>query len=282
MMRDKLELEIDGEYAVLGEEVTIEKIICLLDKENIIRAVAFFPVVTSPFMQKPFIEIARRTVQLHTGRIIPFIMPVPFPAPTTQPDTLKRIFDENKDIFKGYGEIPFYWDEFADLSPDSPMFLLSYDILEERDLAVMIHPAEGQEPALETAFAHNPNVPFILHSEEIEDSLGNLLQEYQNAYYTLDTNMLPAFYEAESKEEFMEAMRENFHVLLDDAVTTWKPRVEAHPEQFMWGTDRFSPWHFDEEVGRVLEEFSRAFIGRLSPEVQELYAYKNAELLFKE
>jgi len=105
MMRDKLELEIDGEYAVLGEEVTIEKIICLLDKENIIRAVAFFPVVTFPFMQKPFIEIARRTVQLHTGRIIPFIMPVPFLTPTTQPDTLKRIFDENKGIFKGYGEI---------------------------------------------------------------------------------------------------------------------------------------------------------------------------------
>lgn len=273
---DKLGVE---DYASLGEEVTIEKIICLMDRENITRSVAFFPLVDFPFVRWPFVEIARRTVQLHQDRIIPFILSVPFTDPATQPETLEKIFDQNNNVFQGYGEIPFYWDEYLGLSPDSPIFLTSYDILEERGLAAMIHPARGQERALRKVFARNLKVTFILHSEEIEDSLDSILEEYPNVYYTLDVSTLIP--QSASKAEFMTLMKENFHLLLDDAVSTWKPRIEAHPEKFIWGTDRFTPWNFDEEVGRVYEEFSRAFIGRLDPRVQEQYAYKNADRLFE-
>jgi hypothetical protein len=45
----------------------------------------------------------------------------------------------------------------------------------------------------------------------------------------------------------------------------------------MWGTDRAADWHHNEEISILIEEFTRAFTGRLSPEVQEKYAYKNAE-----
>ena len=61
----------------------------------------------------------------------------------------------------------------------------------------------------------------------------------------------------------------------------WKNRIEQHPDQFMWGTDRAADWHFDEEISILVEEFARAFTGRLSPEVQEKFAYKNAERLIE-
>lgn len=40
-------------------------------------------------------------------------------------------------------------------------------------------------------------------------------------------------------------------------------------------------WHFDPEVGGILEEFSRSFIGRLDASVQENFAYKNAERMLQ-
>ena len=59
----------------------------------------------------------------------------------------------------------------------------------------------------------------------------------------------------------------------------WKKMIENNPDQVMWGMDRSYTWHFDDEVHGLLVEYSRAFIGGLDPEVQEKYAYKNAEQL---
>ena len=55
--------------------------------------------------------------------------------------------------------------------------------------------------------------------------------------------------------------------------------ISKHPNRFLWGTDRWFGWTFDEEVGAVLEEFGRSFIGQLAPSAQENFAYKNAEEL---
>ena len=49
----------------------------------------------------------------------------------------------------------------------------------------------------------------------------------------------------------------------------------------MWGTDRGHLWTYDEDVSVLLEEFGRALIARLDPEVQEKFAYKNAENLLQ-
>ena len=49
----------------------------------------------------------------------------------------------------------------------------------------------------------------------------------------------------------------------------------------MWGTDRLEGWHFDKEVGGLVEEFSRAFIGELDSSVQEKFAYKNAQRMLE-
>ena len=82
-----------------------------------------------------------------------------------------------------------------------------------------------------------------------------------------------------TKEEFLDYMKNNFDAALADEVQIWKTRIEKHPDKILWGTDRWYTQHFDAEVGAMVEEFGRSFIGQLDPSVQEKYAYKNAERL---
>ena len=83
----------------------------------------------------------------------------------------------------------------------------------------------------------------------------------------------------ENKATFLAAVND-FEPLLAKDLSTWKDLIEAHPDQFVWGTDRGDAvWTFDREVGQRLVAYARAFIGRLDPDVQERFAYKNAERL---
>jgi hypothetical protein len=277
-----IQANIPQDYASLGKRLTIADIVCLMDRENIISTVAFFPYMDFPFVRKPFVDIAKRTSEVHKDRIIPFLAPISFINVVPAPDTLKKTFDKHEEAYLGYGEVTFYKDAYRGLglSPDDPQFLEVYDILGERDLMVMIHPDHNQIQALENAFTNNPDVTFILHGMDLDSSLYRILRIYPNVYYSVDSPSLETFFVANSKEDFLKSMKKNFHVYLERAVFEAKPLIEANPTKVMWGTDRLRSWHFDEEVGRVLEEYSRAFIGRLSPGVQEMYAHKNAERLF--
>ena len=76
-------------------------------------------------------------------------------------------------------------------------------------------------------------------------------------------------------------IRNNFDLLLKEKLGDWKNIIEAHPDQFTWGSDRWYTWHYDPEVGGLVEEFGRTFIGQLDPSVQEKFAYKNAERLLE-
>ncbi|MDZ4285336.1 MAG: hypothetical protein U1A23_00230, partial [Candidatus Sungbacteria bacterium] len=85
-----------------------------------------------------------------------------------------------------------------------------------------------------------------------------------------------------SENDYVSKLTQNFSAILDGAVNDWKTKIEKHPDRFTWGTDRGGEsWHYGEEVSRLFEELSRAFIGRLDPSVQERYAYKNAESLLQ-
>ena len=59
----------------------------------------------------------------------------------------------------------------------------------------------------------------------------------------------------------------------------WKGPIEKNPGKFLWGTDRAFALHFEPEVGAMLEEMARTFIGKLDPAVQEKFAHQNAEQL---
>ena len=56
--------------------------------------------------------------------------------------------------------------------------------------------------------------------------------------------------------------------------------IQAHPDRYMWGTDRADiAWNYDEDVGQLLAEYGRAFLGDFDPKIQEKIAYRNAETL---
>ena len=76
------------------------------------------------------------------------------------------------------------------------------------------------------------------------------------------------------------AMERDWDSMLDWAYDLYRPMIEAHPDRHMWGTDRVDiAWNYDTDLGKLLADFGRAFIGRFDAEIQEDLAYKNAERL---
>ena len=66
------------------------------------------------------------------------------------------------------------------------------------------------------------------------------------------------------------------HVTFD---ISWRFFIGNNPDKFLWGTDRAYTMHFDPEVSALLDEISRSFTGQLDAEVQQKFAYQNAERL---
>jgi len=267
-----------SEMAQLGGDVSMDDIVCLLDREGSRGALVFF--TQSRFVKSQLIAAVKRTMMVYPDRIVPLIMPAPLPglAPDFSPAKVAEIFDDNPGLLAGIGELAFYTDYFAGQSPDDRAWQQIYKMAGQQGPIVMLHPARGQEPALENVFAANPEVTFILHSNEVEHTLGALLAKFPNVYFTLDTSDFTTMFDDDtnSKEIFLAEA----DVLYDEFISRglrWRQLMEQYPDRFMWGTDRAKVWHFDEAVSAKLEQVSREFIGQLSPEVQENYAYKNAE-----
>ena len=286
--------EFTSNDAVLGTDITTEGLICQMDKENINGIFGFYQLpFTKPFMVSETIELTKDTEDKYPGRITTFLLPVAMVFPLMDPQKLDKILDSN-DHIKGYGEIPMYLPNFGNAKPDDPIFLETYKIAKKHDVIVMIHPdgtKQGFALALSKAIELNPDVKFLMHGcmdqrcPTTADTVKYL--KYPNAYYSLDTLIFsspsgtPYMYDdrISGKEQFLSEFRQTFVQAVDKDLNKWKKTIEKYPDQIMWGTDRSYTWHFDEEVGELLVEYSRAFIGGLDPELQEKYAYKNAEQL---
>jgi predicted TIM-barrel fold metal-dependent hydrolase len=275
--------------AVLGTDITIDDLICQMDKENINGIFGFYQI--HDFIIDQAIKLAKETEDKYPGRIVTFVLPVPT---IVAPEKLDKILDSN-DLIKGYGEIALYSQIYADASPDDPIFLETYKILKKHDVIVMIHPKDIPKSQhlkpLSRAIELNPDVKFLMHGcndagfDCYTSDITKILENYPNAYYSLDTHIFsptrgaPYMYDdsIHNKEQFISKFRQTFVQDVDKNLVIWKEMIEKYPDQVMWGMDRAYPWHFNEEVGGLLVEYSRAFIGGLDPEVQEKYAYKNAE-----
>ena len=267
---------------ILGKEITLSQIVCLFDKEKVAGAYTF-NMWNYEKREQSILDIAERKKQLPAGVHL-FLTPSELGA-----EELDEIVNSYKGVFDGFGEIVFYDPPDREgATPDDPISLEINNIAEKHNFVVMIHPDTGQETKVENAFKKNPNVNFLLHGPHIENSITNLIGKYPNVYYSIDTILIrkpgsrggaPLMYTVTSKEEYKREFTQNFDAMLNDAVKKWKNKIEQHPDRFMWGTDRAGDWTFDEETSILIEEFTRAFIARLDPAVQEKFAYKNAERL---
>ena len=179
------------------------------------------------------------------------------------------------------GENPLYKDIRLN---DEEMYEL-YDYAAENNLVVMIHTRESDLDDLHDALNHNPKTKILLHGDEgMEKIIPPLIQEHDNIYYSIDAGLMYPFslpVDGMNKEIFLNNVQSNemYHRILASALHYWKPLIEAHPDRIMWGTDALHTWHFDDDVYSEVTRFARDFTGGLSPEIQERFAYKNAERL---
>ncbi len=286
---------------LLGVNTKITDIVCTLENEKTERVFAFFPVYKE--IPIPMIQLVNKTMQRYPDKFIPFIMTPdnddsPNGFPTVDAETLKEMLSIQPNLFEGYGEIGLY--ERGDhggpkgspeLPPDSQRLKDIYPVVRDEGLVVYFHLGEGQKESFERALEENPDIDFIWHGDQLipyEKGIQNLeeiediLSKHPNAYYGVDELygdvwlLRPEI----KKEEFL-AHFDNHEELLEKDIATWKGFIERHPDQVLWGTDRgwSAPWSMDEDVGITLSTYTRVFIAKLDPSVQEKFAYKNAEKL---
>lgn len=281
--------QADWDPPVLDQDVSKAEIICLFDKENIISGFGFYVV---PNMMKGFAaQPIKQFEQQYPGRIIPFLMPVPVSGLELTPKEAEDLLYSNKGLWKGYGELALYKGSLKGVSPDDPSLREIYQLADKHNLIVMIHPDKGQQQAIEQVLRDYPGVTFLFHGNvEIGPYATEIIAQYQNAYFTIDADLwdLPSdrqsvnLYDAATKEEFISDFKRDYSRVQRAAIARWKNAIETYPDKFLWGSDRANAMHFDAEVGALIEESARSFIGQLDPSVQEKFAYKNAERMIRD
>lgn len=270
-----------GKDPLLGKNVELSKLLCFFDKENVVGVIGF--AIGAEEAVDETISKAKSIRDESSGRIKLFLMPGLFNT-----ESLEEIGLSDNGLFKGYGEIGFYVFPYANTPPDSPEMMKLYAVAGKHGLVIMMHPNARQESQVENALQKNPDVKFLIHGPEIENSIASIIEKYQNAFYSIDAILIRKpgspgglIYTTNSVEELRSSFNQNYDRMMNEAVSRWKSKIEKYPDRFMWGTDRAYLWHYDEEVSVLLEEFGRDFIAELDPAVQEKFAYENAEKLFR-
>ncbi len=281
--------QVDFTPPVLDKDISKAELICLFDKEKSKSVVGFYLVPNMfPGM---FVSAAQQLEQQYPGRIAPFITPAHLTSLDLTPEQLEDILKSNPGLFKGLGEYGLYKADYKGKSPEDPYFLKLYDLADKYNLIMMIHADAGQQAAIEGILQKYPLVTFLFHGNvEMGPYAAAVVSKYPNAYFTIDGDLwdIPEdtktvnLYAAATKEEFITDFKRDYTKVQSAAISRWKNAIEQHPNQFVWGTDRGKDWHFDPEVGALLEESARSFIGQLDPAVQEKFAYQNAERLINE
>jgi len=272
-----------------------------MENQGVTGMFGFLPVIHEFFTPDPNFnddthEDALSVQKRCDNIIVPFLYPSshigipPKGHGNKLPKLVEKTHGESEISFRGIGEIHTEYpqtDSYDGMRLIDPGMLELYDYAAENSLIVMIHPQESDIKDLRVALAHNTKTIFLLHGlERAEKFLPTLFQEYDNLYFSIDSNLLEDYtlaHQGMTKEKFLNNLQSNemYYKILVSSLQHWKPLIEAYPDRMMWGTDALWSWHFEDEVYGEIAWFGRAFIGGLSPEVQEKFAYKNAEKLIE-
>ena len=272
-----------------SSDVSTDYINCLFDAEGIKKAFGFF--IVPKIAPQYVVNYVKNIEEKYPDKFVRFLMPtLPLQTLNLESSEVEKILNDNPGLFQGYGEARFDFSLGTNANPEDKYFLEMYRLADKNNLIVQIHPDKGQLGALKRLLEKYPNVKFLAHVMPYDRSgVGKLMETHKNLYYSLDAEIHYIFgYQTiqnnrgPTKEEYLKFIRENFDSVLEEALRNWKQIVEAHPDQFMWGSDRWYQWHFDPEVGGLVVEFGRSFICQLDPAVQEKFAYKNAERLLQD
>src|SRR3989338_42800 len=281
----------------LGIAKSVEEWVCMLKAEGTKKAIVFFP-VAEPIVEQS-INVVKKSQEKYPHLFIPFINT---PAPDGNATVVAKELDEmlrlEPGLFKGYGEIALYsHSDGLDLPPDSQRLTEIYPIVKEHNLIVYFHLGFGHKEALERAASLNRDIPFIFHGgnlynipenqagishdEKILADIEDILDHNPNVYYGVDELYRGDWLLEPGNSKVVLERFSDYESLLELDLSLWKGFIERHPDQVLWGTDRgvSASWDKEPEVALILNNYTRAFIARLAPSVQERFAYQNAEKL---
>lgn len=280
-------LDANDGNPVLWQDMNMADIACTLQYEGTTSAFSFFPVFVGSKPYSQFYRAAERAQEKFPNLFVRFINPPGGTSgvPTVTANRLRKFLNARPGLFQGYGEIALYGHDNEEVNPYKPyarIFREIYPVVRQENMLVYFHPGQNQIESFERTLARYPNINFIVHGEQIENEIGDLMSQYPNIYFTVNDLYGDQYllHHGETKESFLNAV-DDYGPLLEQDLATWKDVIEAHPDQFLWGTDRggVAAWTLDKEVGLRLADYGRAFIAQLDPAVQEKFAYKNARQL---
>ena len=293
--REVLRGDFPRDAPILGKNHTMTEIACRLEREGTDSVHAFFLVESErPGQLRPSLDVVRRTMELYPTRFVPFIQPLCCneTVPTVDAKTLSEYLEIYPALFRGIGEIVLYDQpregggrKAEDWPPDAPYLLDIYQVARKHNLVLWLHPGDGHQDSLERVLEQHPDLSFIVHGEETEGNIANLMEKYSNIFFAVNDLHGKEYplREGESKSRFLGIVKD-IEPLIERDLATWQGLIEAYPDRFMWATDRGNKaglWSYDANVGEILVDYARAFIGRLDPAVQEGFAYKNAQRLLQ-
>ena len=230
--------------------------------------------------------MAHRAVQQYPDLFVPFIQASANGVATLGGKILDVMIDIRPGLFAGFGEVGDSPTEAINSLPDSEIYLGDFQVVGDHgNMLVYFHPGVGHQDNLERALQQYSDVTFIIHADFVRPHVQGIVDHNPNVYYTYNdifgiSGEVAETFRFGEKEAFLADMRAEWDNLLDEADEMYRPMIETHPDRFMRGTDRGDiVWGYDEEVGQILAEFGRAFIGRFDPAIQADLGYRNAERL---
>ena len=273
--------------STLNIDVTAQEIIDYLNKENINQAIAFS--LPNPQKFQEYYTIANKFRDIEAIKLF-----VGYPGP--YPQILENILSMSNGLYKGLGELGFYTYPLKGIPPDAPQMSALYNIIGKNNMIVMLHPDNGQAENVRNMLRKHPDVKFLFHGNEICYDIDTIISEFDNAYFSIDSAVffttvynfsgrmprikpLYGVFMSGPVEKFVNDVSVQYYDILNDNIDFWKPKIVANPTKYLWGTDKFLPWHWTEEASQLFEEFARAFTGALPKPVQEMYAHTNGKNL---
>ena len=274
-----------------------------LDREKVDWAIGFYPFPPNKTMNMES-NIAS-TITATRSRVIPLLQPSDSWAQFASgqySEAVLRNHLQPQGLLQGVGEFVLYIPPLQSVTFDSPTMRTVFQVVNELKGIVMIHPSNVARRGRPTELAEiepsvrkYPEVIFIFHGQpEVFDVIVQLMSKYPNVYFTFDVInwlftsriarynlMAPLGAAAETAERFLaDINRIGSDQLVEDSLTKSLSRLQKYPDRIFWGTDLCESWHYEEAVTDVVIRISRQFIGRLPVDIQEKYAYKNAQRVF--
>ena len=243
--------------------------------------------------------------QKHPSRIIPFFNPGIGGEEVEQSlgEELTTMYTQTlaasqkiagRDFIKGLGEVETQeWN----VRHNDPKVLQLITLAKRNNIHFMFHPVASKIEDVEKIIEAYPDTLFLIHMyrEDLDDSkteLITMLEEHDNLYFSMDAahiihvdNMDIIYdYDSGNKQssinQFVSAFDSKEQSIISNAISVYKPLVDAVPDKVMWGTEIGPEYAFDSKVFNRAIKASRFVIAGFDVEDQEAVGYKNALRVF--